>query len=112
MSFRLVVSDTITVPVAGRLPDAAGKMQPFSFSLKARRLPASELKAAVDTSEVTVPEFLGGLVHGWNGVLDEEGRELPFSQEALGQLFEIVGMAGLAFGAYIEACGARGKEKN
>lgn len=112
MSFRLVVSDTIQVPVAGRVPDAAGRMQPFSFTLKARRLPASELKAAVDASEVTVPEFLASLVHGWSGVLDDDGHELPHSSEAFARLMEIVGMAGICFAAYIEACGARGKEKN
>lgn len=112
MSFRLVVSDTIMVPVSGRVPDASGRLQPFSFALKARRLPASELRAAVDASDTTVPEFLGGLVHGWSGVLDDESRELPYSPAALQQLFEIVGMAGICFQAYIEACGARGKEKN
>jgi hypothetical protein len=112
VSFRLVVSDTITVPVSGRLPDAAGRMQPFSFTLKARRLPASELRTAVEASDTTVPEFLAGLVHGWSGVLDDEGRELPYSPAALAQLFEIVGMAGIVFQAYIESTGARGKEKN
>jgi hypothetical protein len=112
VSFRLAISDTITVPISGRLPGADGRMQPFSFTLKARRLPASELRAAVDASDTTVPEFLGGLVHDWSGVLDDEGREITFSAAALAQLFEIVGMAGVCFAAYIESTGARGKEKN
>lgn len=112
MAFRLVVSDTITVPVSGRLPDANGRAVPFTFTLTARRLPAGELRAAVDANDRTVPEFLGSVIRGWSGVLDDQGAELSYSPAALDALLDIVGMSGLIFGAYIEACGVRGKEKN
>lgn len=112
MSFRLVVSDTVAVPVAGSLQDANGRPAPFSFSLVCRRLPASELRAAIDANEATVPEFLASVVQGWNGLQDEAGQALPFSPAALEQLLDIVGMASVAFGAYVQACGAKGKEKN
>ncbi len=112
MTFRLVVSDTITVPVAGRLPDAAGRPVPFTFSLTAKRLPAGELRAAIDANDRTVPEFLQSVIRGWSGVLDEQGAELPYSPAAFDALLDIVGMASLIFPAYIEACGVKGKEKN
>jgi len=112
MAFRLVVSDTITVPVSGRLPDAGGRPVPFTFSLIARRLPAGELRAAVDANDRTVPEFLQSVTRGWSGVLDDQGAELAYSPAALDALLDIVGMSGLIFAAYIEACGVRGKEKN
>jgi hypothetical protein len=112
MSFRLVVSNTISVPVAGRLPDASGRAVPFSFTLTARRLPATELLSAIESNDRTVPEFLDSVMLGWSGVQDDDGVELPFSASALNSLLDIVGMAGLVLKAYIEACGAKGKEKN
>lgn len=112
MSFRLVVSDTISVPVAGRLPDASGRAVPFSFTLTARRLPATELRAAIDNNDRTVPEFLASVVRGWSGVQADDGAELPYSPAALDALLDIVGMAGLIFSGYIEACGVKAKEKN
>jgi hypothetical protein len=112
MAFRLVISDTITVPVAGRLPDAGGRMLPFGFTLVCKRLPADQLKAEVESDERTVPEFLTGVVQDWTGVQDDAGAELAFHPTALAALLNIVGMSGLIFKAYIEACGVKGKEKN
>jgi hypothetical protein len=112
MAFKLIVSDTVTVPVEGRLPDDTGRAVPFTFSLVAKRLPASGLRQAIDANDATVPEFLTGLVQGWSGVLGDDGKEVPFSPAGLAALFDIVGMAQLCFQAYLQACGARGKEKN
>lgn len=112
MSFRLVISDTVAVPVAGSIPDATGRAAPFSFTLTCRRLPASELRAAIEANEATVPEFVTSVVQGWSGLQDEAGQALPFSAAALEQLLDIVGMAGVAFAAYVQACGAKGREKN
>jgi hypothetical protein len=113
MAFRLVISDTITVPVAGRLPDANGRGgQPFSFTLVCKRLPADELKAELESEERTVPEFLTRVVRDWYTVQDDAGNDLPFTPTALASLLNIVGMSGLIFRAYIEACGVKGKEKN
>ena len=112
MAFRLVISDTITVPVAGRLPDAGGRMLPFGFTLICKRLPADQLKAEVESDERTVPEFLTGVVQDWTGVQDDAGAELAFHPAMLASLLNIVGMSGLIFRAYIEACGVKGKEKN
>ena len=112
MTFRLSVSNTVSVPVAGSIPDENGRPAPFSFNLTCRRLPASELKDSVQSTEATVPEFLASVVQGWSGLQDDAGQPLPYSREALDRLFDIVGMAGVAFAAYLQACGAKGKEKN
>lgn len=112
MSFKLVISDTVTVPVKGTIPNAAGAPQAFSYSLVCERLKADTLRAMMDANERTVPEFLAGVVSDWAGVLDDDGQPLPFNHDGLAALFNIVGMAGVAFAAYLEACGARGKEKN
>lgn len=112
MAFRLAISNTVTVPVEGHIPDAAGRKAPFSFRLICRRLPADELRNAIDANDATVPEFLGSVVTGWEGVQGDDGHDLTFTGEALRELLNIVGMAGVCFGAYLAACGARGKEKN
>ena len=111
MAFRLVVSQTVAVPVQGRVPDESGRPTLFNFTLLCRRLPASELKHAIDQTERTVAEFLASVVEGWEHVLDADGKPVPFSASALQQLLDIVGMATLCFQAYLEGCGARGKEK-
>jgi hypothetical protein len=112
MAFRLYVSNTITVPVAGKLPGADGKPAAFSFSLQAKRLSQSALRDIVDSNQRTVPELLADVVTGWDGVLDDDSNQVPFTPANLAALLEIVGMAGVIFGAYLESCGAKGTAKN
>lgn len=112
MAFRLHVSNTVTVPVSGKLPGPDGKLAPFSFELQARRLQQSELREFVEQNTSTVPEVLAEVVTGWSKVLDDDGNEAPFTQAAFAQLMDIVGMSGLIFAAYLEACGAKGVQKN
>ena len=112
MSFRILVSNTVAVPVAGSIPDATGRATPFSFTLVCRRMPASELRQQIDANDQTVPEFVAGVCQGWSGVQDEGGQPLAYSGAALEQLLDVVGMAGLCFTAYVAACGAKGREKN
>jgi len=110
--FKLVVSDTITVPVAGRLPDAAGNFTPFSFSLTCRRLPADKLRDVLTSEDLLTTEFLRSVVQGWSSVMDEGGHPLEFSAGALDALLNIVGMGNLLYAAYLDACGVKGKAKN
>lgn len=110
--FKLVVSDTITVPVAGRLPDAAGNLVPFSFELTARRLPADKMREVMASEELLMTDFLRSVVQGWKGVLDEAGAPIEFSPGAFDSLLNILGMSNLVFAAYLDACGAKGKAKN
>ena len=112
MAFRLVVSDTVTVAVQGKLPDGAGKLQAFSFGLVARRMPQSELSATLKMQDVSFGEWLAERITGWSGVLDEDGNEVPFTPPHLHALLDIVGMSSLIVTAYLESCGARGQQKN
>jgi hypothetical protein len=112
MAFRLYVSNTITVPVAGKLPGADGKPAAFSFSLQAKRLSQTALRDIVDSNTRTIPELLSDVVTGWEGVLDDDNNQVPFTPANLSALLEIVGMAGVIFSAYLESCGAKGTTKN
>ncbi|WP_119157432.1 hypothetical protein [Caldimonas tepidiphila] len=110
MAFKLVVSNTVAVPVKGVISDEAGKSVPFNFSLTCERLTAAELKSVIDSKETLVGEVVQRVAQGWSGVLDAEGQPLPYSDAGLAQLLDIPGIASLCFGAYIQAVGA--KEKN
>lgn len=111
MVFKLVVSDDVTIRVSGSLPDERGTPQRFDFSLLAKRLDTAELRETL-SSEDLIEDWLQPRVHGWSQVLDEQGQSLPFSPEHLRQLLRIVGMPALIYAAYVQASGARGKEKN
>lgn len=112
MAFKLVVSDTVTVSVQGKLPDAGGKLQAFSYSLTARRMPQSELSATLKLQDVSFSEWLAERITGWSGVLDQDGNEVPFTPPNLAVLLDVVGMSSLITTAYLESCGARGQQKN
>lgn len=112
MAFKLVVSDTVSFAVKGRLPDQGGVPRPFEFTLNSRRMGAEEMKRLADDTERTVADVIAEKAEGWSGVLDGDDRPLSFTPEALQQLLDIPGMAGLVLAAYVEACGARGREKN
>jgi hypothetical protein len=115
MNYKLVISDTVEVPVKFTVNDA-GKTSGFQFHLIAQRLPQEAFKALAEgDADRTVGQFLADHVTGWRGqrlVVDDAGNPADFSPEAFACMLDLVGVAGLAFTAYIEACGARGKEKN
>lgn len=114
--FKLSISNFVTFPVRGSVGDENGKSTPFSFSITAQRTSQSDLSqflAELSKSAAgETTDFLAGRINGWSGVQDAQGAELPFSEAALRELLNIVGVAGLVLGAYVEACSAKGKEKN
>lgn len=112
MSFRLVISDTVTVSIKGELPDAAGVYRPFNYALTCRRMMADELRRLGDDSTRTLADVMADVARDWSGIVDEDDKPVAFSRAALDQLLNIPGMATLAFREYSAVCGARGKEKN
>jgi hypothetical protein len=111
MSIKIVVSDTVGIKVKGTINDAAGKPQPFDFSLTCVRLDQDQIKDKV-SSETDAPlvDFLVDVVEDWTGVRDEEDKPLPYSQQSLRRLLKIPGLAGMAFKTYLLEAGS--KEKN
>lgn len=115
MAFRLAVANIVDVPVRLTVTDA-GRARTFSFNLLAHRLAQDELRSMTGgDDDRTVAEFLQERVTGWRGqdlVVDDDGVPAAFSAEAFGCMLGLVGVAGVCFTAYLEACGARGKAKN
>ncbi|MBA4341150.1 MAG: hypothetical protein C0423_03235 [Methylibium sp.] len=113
MSIRLEVSDTVMVRVKGLGPvKENGSREPFDFSLICHRMGGDEFREASKDDERTVTDLLLEKVKGWTHVLDGEGAPVAFSVDGLRQLLRPLGMPGLVWISYLEACGFKGKEKN
>lgn len=114
MAFKLVISDTVEIPVKFTVNDGPRATQ-FAFTLVGGRLPIETFTALPDTPDISLAEFLKEHITGWKGqrlVVDDNGTPAEFSLEAFDVMFSLVGMGPLAFQAYFEACGTRGKVKN
>ena len=113
--FKLVISDTLVIPVVG-VTQADGKETPFSFDLLCHRSTADEIKADLkpndEDDEVSLVAFMASRVTGWRGVMDPDGKALDFNDATLSDLLKFPGIASLAVNSYIKHCGAKGKEKN
>lgn len=110
MSIRITVSEHLQFPVRGTFTDEAGAAVAFDFRLTARRLPQTSLEVVLADKDRKARDFLGEVVTAWSGVLDDDGKPVPYSPEGLGSLLAShAGLAGLAFAAYLEHVGARAK---
>lgn len=112
--FKLIVSDTLVIPVAGVM-QVDGKATPFSFELLCRRSTSDELKDDLKPNaddEVSLKAFMLDRLTGWRGVLDEAGKPLEYGDETVEALLNFPGLAALSFESYMKHCGAKGKEKN
>lgn len=105
---KLIVSATVLIAVAGKIPSEAGVPVPFDFTLKCVRKPADELRAILDKG-LTMTEVVRLVAIDWTGVHGEDGQPVQFSPAALEQLLNIPGMAKVAYDAYFEGCGAKAK---
>lgn len=112
--FKLIISDTLVVPVEGDIY-ADGKKVSISFDLLCKRSTADEIRddlKANDDGEVDLKEFMRSRVTGWRNVQDEAGAPLEFGDAACEALLNFPGVAALAVTSYVTHCGAKGKEKN
>jgi hypothetical protein len=110
--FKLVVGNTVSFPVKGSITGPEGQEMPFDFTIKARRDTSGVLDAALAERDRKTDAFMTERITGWTGVLGEGGEPVPFSPDALAQLFAFPGLANLCFTEYLQAVAARGKQKN
>lgn len=85
--FKLIETDEpIQWPVTVHVPQHGGKTAKHKFTALFAYLPADDIAPA---SEAGDEAFLGRVLLGWQGVQDEEGNPLPFSDEARDRLVRI-----------------------
>jgi hypothetical protein len=114
--FILRIADKVKFKVEGKMPDTTGQAKPFAFWLMGNRMGSDELQALVsetnadaDTPPRTVADVMAQQLTGWAEVAGPDGAELPYTEQGLRDLLNIVGMAPLVLRAYIDACGAKAK---
>ncbi|MFC5498134.1 hypothetical protein ACFPOE_11360 [Caenimonas terrae] len=112
MARKLMVSDTVQVPVTLVLAGKGGKSETHKFHLVQDRLGGEELRKQM-ASDSPVNEFLAGITKGWGGqklVVEEDGTPSEFSQEAFADMLTIAGAPAVFLNAYVKEVVA--KEKN
>lgn len=109
MAFKLVKRDKLPVPVKGSIKGEDGKPVPFDFTLHCIRLSQDEINAALKDKDESVTAFVQRIATGWQGVLDEHGEPLPFTEDSLAEVLANPGMAAVCSQAYLNNVGAVAK---
>jgi hypothetical protein len=115
MSFVLKQSASYTWPVPLLIPVDGGRREKHSFDAEFKRLPQTRideiirLARAIDAGngeledEQVMAKIPCEIVIGWSGVTDDSGKDIPFSESALGQLLEIPTIAGQIIKAWFNS---------
>ena len=122
MAFVLSKSDTYDWPVRITLATDGGKRTVETLDVNFRRLPQSRITELVkqaraaelgrdDDAALDDREAAREIIAGWDGVVDDAGKAIPFSEAALAQLLEIPTVAGQIVQAWFESL-KEGKRKN
>ncbi len=111
MAIKIVLSDKVGVRVQGTTTSEAGVKEPFDFKLICRRLDVDTFKQATSgfDDNRSFAEFFAEYAEDWSGVMDDDNSKIPYSQEALNQLFKIPGLGLLSLNAYFSEIAAKAK---
>lgn len=92
MSFVLKQSNTYKWPVSIEIPVDGGRHEKRTFDGEFKRTTQSrirEIGELIDTGDLTDIDLVTEVLVGWEGVNDEEGNIVKFSNNSLAQLCEI-----------------------
>jgi hypothetical protein len=115
MAFVLKQSATYKWPVTLIIPADGGRREKHTFDGEFRRIPQArineirrlgrlqELGRLDPEEEIQDQDGAKEIIAGWSGVVDDEGKEIPFSEAALNQLLEIPTVAGQIIRAWGES---------
>ena len=108
MAIKIILSALVKFPVKGELNDEKGNKQPVHFTLTCERRTAEEWKEIFKEGEKLSDGF-AQITKDWGDVQDDQGKPVPYSKDALEQLFRIPGVAQLAYVAYVTESGVKAK---
>ena len=122
MAFKLVIEDSIDVPVNIDINSGA-KRRNFFFHLQARRMDVQTWRNYfgddAERPNLKIREFLQDNIIGWRGqqlVVDDSGKPADFGAESFDCMLSVVGVEMLIFVAYQKAIfasdGDAGRRKN
>jgi hypothetical protein len=110
--YKIVVSNTVRVPVAGSIADENGKPLNFKFTLICDRTDQQTMRDQFQGKDLVFSDFLKAVTKGWEGqrlVQNEDGTPAEFEPDALDALLNITGMGLVCYNAYAAENGAKGK---
>ena len=92
MAFTLKTSDSYKWPVAIDIPVDHGKHERRTFDAEFRRITQTrvrEMGELIESGDLTDIDLVKEVLIGWEGISDEDGNAVKFSNNALMQLCEI-----------------------
>ena len=121
MAIKFKIGNRVGFKIKGVVNDAEGKEEAFDFDiLDAHRLDEAALNAAqialVEDAAKTgnhaaIADQLAAVFTNWAGVRDEDGAQIPYSEDALRALLKSYrGLGLMVWRTYCQESGA--KEKN
>lgn len=114
MAFKIssATEGTYKWPVPVMIPIDGGKFKKEEFTAVFKRWRKDAISAeGVETDEQRGLEFFKATLVGWSGIKDDDGEEVPFSEEKLDELLEVPVFVNAVSDAY-RASMNLAKEKN
>lgn len=115
MSFVLKQSDSYSWPITLVLPVDGGRREKHTFDGEFKRLPQSRINEIIrlaramergrieEGEELQDQDAAREVLAGWSGVVDDDGKEIKFSDAALTQLLEIPTVAAQIVRAWFDS---------
>jgi len=115
MSFVLKQSASYTWPITLILPVDGGRREKHTFDGEFKRPPQTRINEIVrlaremergrlnEDDALEDQDAAREVLAGWSGVVDDDGKEVPFSDGTLTQLLEIPTVAGQIVRAWFES---------
>lgn len=108
MSICLVIDDVVKFNVKGTFTDRNGKDQAFSFTLECDRVDTDTIEDHLAQGGKFL-DFFTQHTRTWSGVLSADKSVVPFSADAIKQLFALPGVPLLTWRRYLEEIAAKSK---
>ncbi len=103
MAFVIKKKNTFVWPVKIKTPVDGGKHESQEISLEFRKIKKSELTALTSEAGTSDVKFCKAIIVGWKDVTDEQGNQVEFSEMALSDLIEDLGVASAIVTGYLKA---------
>jgi hypothetical protein len=115
MAFVLKQSATYTWPITVIIPMDGGRRDKHTFDGEFRRLPQSRINEIIklaraaergrlnDDEELLDQDAAKEILAGWSGVVDDDAKEIPYSENALAQPLDIPTVAGQIVRAWFDS---------
>jgi len=114
MSFVLKQGNSYKWPVVYDMPVDGGKHERHTFDAEFKRITQSRIRQMgeqIENNEITESELVTEVLLGWDGINDDDGNPIKFSQKALDQVIDVPMLATSISKAFFDSI-AGAKRKN